>query len=356
MAYAQAHGTAAFQLYVQNRQRDLKKLLEDAVEWDRAPQEAAEEAVTDWALVCRTAEGLCPCGADCGYAAAVAEIFTNNHGTLSQTALAAQLRAIIVAGPSKTVRVPFLVGPTNTGKSTLVEPFNDLFGSHKVLHTPNHNSEYSLRNMLKNKRFMWWDEFYPVKHASKDSLPATEFMKLFNGYSIEVMVGQNHHDGNIDFAWKHGAVFAARKEGLWDEMPYVTAEEIRHMQSRVTLHDFTVPIPNLSEAGKCKFCMAKWIVQGAQEHDAAQVVGMRPGPPGGDAPPRQGAGDIAGLAQLLANALVPQDVSSALYREVLELGAVDVSELTASDWKCLASWDRLRPLEKRRVLSLVRGV
>ena len=38
-------------------------------------------------------------------------------------------QAVIVEGPSKVYRVPFLIGPSNSGKTTLVQPLESLFGS-----------------------------------------------------------------------------------------------------------------------------------------------------------------------------------------------------------------------------------
>ena len=38
-----------------------------------------------------------------------------------------------------------------------------------------------------------------------------------------------------------------------------------------------------------------------------------------------------------------------LFSDVLALGAVDVAELSSSDWEQLESWKKLRPLEARRL-------
>ena len=64
------------------------------------------------------------------------EFFTANKKTLSRDHLATALRAIIMEGPAKTRRTPMLVGPSNTGKSTLVAPFVKLFGFRSVFHKP----------------------------------------------------------------------------------------------------------------------------------------------------------------------------------------------------------------------------
>lgn len=37
--------------------------------------------------------------------------------------------------------------------------------------------------------------------------------------------------------------------------------------------------------------------------------------------------------------------------ELLDLGAVDVGELSVQDWEALACWKELRPLQQRRVLQ-----
>lgn len=60
---------------------------------------------------------------------AASSFFELNASSFDRSDLAVSLRSVLVSGPTKLTRVPFLVGPTNTGKSTLVEPFDDLFGS-----------------------------------------------------------------------------------------------------------------------------------------------------------------------------------------------------------------------------------
>ena len=98
-------------------------------------------------------EETCPHGDQCIYHQAATEFFRAHAASLSQTSLAASLRAILISGPSKDVRVPFLVGTTNTGKSTLVESFDALFGESAVFHLPAvTDTKYALRNWLKVKR------------------------------------------------------------------------------------------------------------------------------------------------------------------------------------------------------------
>ena len=45
--------------------------------------------------------------------------------------------------------------------------------------------------------------------------------------------------------------------------------------------------------------------------------------------------------------------AQALFSEVAALGAVDVAELSAEDWRGLPSWKQLRPLETRRLLAVI---
>ena len=62
-------------------------------------------------------------------------------------------------------------------------------------------------------------------------------------------------------------------------------------------------------------------------------------------------GTVVGLNALLVTPCVPEELAQVLRQEVLELGAVDVRELTAADWAGLLSWGQLRTLEQRRLLK-----
>ena len=132
LAYTQNHGTEAMQLFVHQRQEYLKDYVAEALECGQGTKQAEEEKQTEWSLVCATAAGACPQGTTCTYARAAHGFFAANAETLSRTGLAAALRNILISGPSKTTRAPMIVGPTNSGKSTLVLPFDTLFGFGRV--------------------------------------------------------------------------------------------------------------------------------------------------------------------------------------------------------------------------------
>ena len=149
---AQDHGTAAMQEWVHANQRKLKGFLEDAWEWADARERAHADREPDWQCVCRHADMDCPHGDACEYAAMAQKFFEANEGSLSRDGLAAALRAIIRGGPSKTRLTPMLLGPSNTGKSTLLGPFDQVFGHSCVFHKPALKSRYPLRNILENKR------------------------------------------------------------------------------------------------------------------------------------------------------------------------------------------------------------
>lgn len=136
LEYMQDYGTDEMQRYVHAQQKHLKEHLAEAAEWGAARATARAERETDWELVCRTADGPCPHGTECQYSKSTSVFFEKNRVTLSQSELAAALRAIILNGPSKTTRTPMIVGPTNTGKSTVLLPFDDLFGFKHVFHKP----------------------------------------------------------------------------------------------------------------------------------------------------------------------------------------------------------------------------
>lgn len=161
--------------------------------------------------------------------------------------------------------MPFLIGPSNTGKSTLLYPFDDLFGPKHVFHKPALGSTFALRNIVKKKRFIFWDDFRPVEFARKETVPVATFLSLFIGKDTEVQVSQSFNDGNLDINWKRGVVFTAKEEGLWDPTSKVPAEDVRHLRNRVEEFRFTHVVPALKEVESCAPCMARWIAKLSEE-------------------------------------------------------------------------------------------
>ncbi len=215
LSYVQDHGSPAAQLFTSKNQRRLMEYIEDAQEWADARATAVSEKFSEWEILRQAADA--PCGhapGECGYALAVEEIFRRNAGALSPHKLAAALKQVLVTGPSKTRRVPFLVGPSNTGKSTLLYQFDDLFGPKRVFHKPALGSTFALRNIVKNKRFIFWDDYRPVEFAHKETVPVATSLSLFIGKDTEVQVSQSFNDGNLDVKWPRGVVFTAKEEGL----------------------------------------------------------------------------------------------------------------------------------------------
>ena len=358
MDYTKRHGTATMQEYVHKNQRKLKEFLDDAKDWHCASEVVASEAETDWALVCRRAEEPCPQGASCSYAVAASQVFELNAEVLSRPALASALRAILVMGPSKTTRTPLIVGPTNTGKTTLILPFDKVFGAKSVFHKPVLGSKYALRNLMKNKRFILWDDYRPVEYA-QETIPVNTFLSLFTGLPFEVQLSQTFNDGNEDFAWRQGAVLTAKEEGLWNCFGSVTPEDIRHMQSRVEVFRCTAAVAQLRDVEPCAQCMCKWIRDESASLDASAalqlvlpVLPVLPSSADGsgvaDAPAQ-----IEGFEEFVAKARVPARVAKALKQDLFTLGAVNVEELTLSDWTSLSSWQKLRFLEQRRLSTTI---
>ena len=349
LRYFQQKGSVAMQAFVSKHQRKLQDFLDDALEWDTASEVAAAEEQTDWALISMTADKECAHGNDCPYHLASQDFFFRNAANFSCEDLAQALRLVLVAGPSKQARVPFLVGGTNTGKTSLIAPFEQLFGANRVYHLPAvTDPKYALRNWMKNKRFVLWDEFSPVEFADHNVLPVTVFKKAFNGQWFEVQVPQSFHDGNVPFRWQRGVVFTNKLEGLWTPTRKVPQEDIRHIQSRVHLFqcgsEFVPPGEVRPEIPQCAVHLCKWIVAGAARFDAQAVLVTQPIL----APMQQTS--VTGLGELLAAAAIPNTASIELSTEVTALGAVDVRELRPEDWTTLRSFQMLRPLEQRRLL------
>lgn len=347
MAYVQEKGTATMQSFCAKHQRRIPEYLEDAKEWSSARVDAAREAKADWDLLCETADVTCRQGADCLYAKAAEKFFVAHGASFTAPQLAAALRAIIINGPSKDHRVPFLIGNTNTGKSTLVEPFDDLFGEEAVFHLPAETDTKggALRGWMQDKRFVFWDEFEPVKFIAAGVMCKSQFLKAFNGQVFEIQMNQRTNDGNKTFRWQRGAVFTAKEKELWKPRAGVTLEDISHIQNRVMVFRCSGEIERRPGGiPPCPCCMAKWIIDGAARHDANVVLA---------APVLGEPGIVDGMEALFETARVPQEVQVDLACEVASLGAVSVRELRREDWEALSTWTRLREMERRRILCLV---
>ena len=372
MRYAKQHGTAAMVTFVNGHIRQLKEYIEDALEWDGAEDAEFRENETDWALLCRTADGQCALGdSACGYRSAAMEIFQHNSSNFDWRVLAKALRSIIINGPAKEVPVPMLVGSTNSGKSTICIPFDWLFGFKHVLHKPAKNSGFGLRNITKSKRFIFWDDYRPVEYAMlpKQAVPVDTFLSLFQGLPFEVQASQSFNDGNIDWSWKRGAVITAKEKELWAPRSGVTEEDVKHMRSRVREFRFST-IPEGSRRGvqPCPCCMARWIRDGAAAADAAPALAPWPqattapqgagGAAGSGAPPAgchaaSAQEPVLGFAALMQKAAIPPEIAHALQQEAVALGAIDAREFMAADWQSLSAWSMLRPFQARRLLCLV---
>ena len=360
MAYAQDHGSTGMQKFVHNQQRKLQAHIEDAKEWASARENAAFEAIDDWSLLCQSSEKPCPHGANCTYRKAVEQIFDRNRATVDVRQLARALREVLKTGPKKTCRVPFLVGPSNTGKSTIVYPFDDLFSPRRVLHKPALGSTFGLRNLVGGvKRFIFWDDFRPVEFAHEMTVPVSLFLSLFVGQYSEIQVSQSFNDGNKDVQWNHGVIFTGKQEGLWAATKRISPEDVKHMRNRVLEFPFTQTLPegSLTDVVSCAPCMSDWIVRKAAELDAAPALQpVLPVQMPGEARFHEAghaAMAIHGFQELVAAARLPESASGTLLEDLVAIGAVSVSELTTSDWECLRSWGVLRPLQKRRLLQHV---
>jgi hypothetical protein len=63
--------------------------------------------------------------------------------------------------------------------------------------------------------------------------------------------------------------------------------------------------------------------------------------------------EVEGLSAVLEAARLPISACAAIQSEVKELGAIDIRELTRSDWEGLRCWKMLKVMEQRRVLSQI---
>ena len=159
------------------------------------------------------------------------------------------------------------------------------------------------------------------------------FLSLFTGLPFEIQQSQAFHDGNTDFEWRRGAVMTAKEKGLWKAYGRVSDEDVRHIQSRVHVFRCSAPVPKLKSVAPCGPCMSRWICNGASEYDTMQLLRLLPQPevvvPVVDAIAGQ---QVGGLDWLCGRAQLPSYLKAPLNTELLKFGAVDVRELSASEW------------------------
>ena len=224
---------------------------------------------------------MCPCaGGTCRWWQAADEFLRRNAAGINRAELAACLAAVIRNGPSKTSRVPLIVGPTNAAKSTIFNPIISVFGFSNVLHRPGEKATMALANCVKKgKRFIYWDEYRPVEYAARDTVPVGTFLSLFGGGSLEIQVSQTFNNGNAEFQWKRGVAMTAKADGLWDPIPAlagmvpVTREDITHMQSRVHQFHATAPVPEnvVADVPNCRESFCRWLLVEAAEFASRHV-------------------------------------------------------------------------------------
>ena len=267
MAHVQTKGSLAMQNFVARNQRKLPELIEEALEWEGAPKRAKEDDESDWDLIQRKAACTCACGeAGCEWWAAAVAFFDRNQG-IDRDYLAACLVKVIKEGPSKTARVPLIVGPRNAGKSTVLEPVLTLFGADGVFTKPKLGAPCPLAKLVgPQPRFIFFDDYRPVEYASmpekNPTVPVTDFLAMFCGQTFQIQVTQCFNNGQPYKVWKRGAAMTAKKKGMWKPSDIVPQEEIRHMQARVVQFEAKGKLNerDFRTVPKCAESFARWLV------------------------------------------------------------------------------------------------
>ena len=273
MAHVQTKGSIAMQNFAARNKRRLPELIQDAQEWDGAQAAAKEDDESDWDLILRKAAGTCACGeAGCEWWAAAVAFFDRNPG-IDRDFLAACLVKVIKEGPSKTARVPLIVGPRNAGKSTVLEPVLTLFGEDAVFTKPKLGAFCPLAKLVGPQcRFIFFDDYRPVEYASmpekSPTVPVTDFLAMFCGQKWQVQVSQCFNNGQPDMVWQRGAAMTAKKKGLWTPSDTVPLEEIRHMQARVQQFEAKGKLQegDFRTVPKCSESFARWLVTGSTNY------------------------------------------------------------------------------------------
>ena len=134
-----------------------------------------------------------------------------------------------------------LVLPT-LGSRPWVLPFDELYGFAHVFHKPALGSSFALRNLLKEKTFLFWDDFRPVEYDQR-TVPVITFLSLFQGQPFEVQMSQAFNDGNAD----RGCVLTGKAKDLWKPLPGV--DEEGHQTYEKQAVDFHLHRNHLGSAG-----------------------------------------------------------------------------------------------------------
>ena len=359
MDHVQQRGTEEMQLWTNRNQEQLPKIVADAKAWAAASDDAARERQSDWELLCSVAGTKCTHGGGgrCSWAQAAGAFFEGNKHVLDKEALAAALRSVIMSGPTKVTRVPLIVGPTNTAKSTIVLPFDQLYGKSRVFHKPAITSSFPLANIRKRKRFLFWDDYRPIQYAQA-TIHVSTYLSMFQGEPFEVALSGAFNDGNEDFTWNRGAVMTAKADGLWESRGAVTAEDVRHMQSRHLVFRAEAELPSMRGVQQCAPHMCMWIKDSAARFDARQVVRpyLAEGVPLVAARSAAGCNGelISGMDRLQEQSRVSMAGAIALSHELRGLGAIHVREVAVGEWERLTAWHNLMPFEQRRFMSVAR--
>ena len=104
-----------------------------------------------------------------------------------------------------------------------------------------------------------------------NTIPVATFLSLLIGRETEIQVSQSFNDGNLDVCWKRGVVFTGKLEDQWVPTARVSAEDIRHLRSRVDEFRFSHVMPSLKDVESCAPCMARWILKYSEEAATGRV-------------------------------------------------------------------------------------
>eukprot|EP00973_Karenia_brevis_P031484 4344725-Karenia_brevis.AAC.1 len=141
-------------------------------------------------------------------------------------------------------------------------------------------------------------------------------------------------------------------EDVWQPRGCVTAECVRHMQSRIEVFRLQAKVGRLKRTELCATHMCRWIRDMAAEHDAKQMMKTV-----GCVQPVHGSASgskdrpLHGFDEAMTQACIPHDAWPHLKQALVNLGAHDVREPGSQDWMNLQEFQALRPLEQRRLLT-----
>jgi hypothetical protein len=206
------------------------------------------------------------------YYNAIEGVFQNSPD-VNECKFAHDVYTMLVHGPSKMRKVPFLYGDSNSGKTTVLKGIKGLFNG--AFATPVKNDSKYLYGDLKggNKQVFLWDDFFcPSGDSFYDMLNAFEGLE---GHTYRVMNGIEAPSVPIKF-FCTGDTCPEKKKKTTDGEWVQDEDKTIHFRNRLALHGPFKSLPNITGAGDhpCPKQFCQWLIDHKDSTATIQLTAL----------------------------------------------------------------------------------